>query len=84
MANTHRHDFNQDFPAFGYSKSTVSMTRGDPALYTAENYHTSWEVHELERRTDAENLIQSLAKRYDTSEEVIRKVIADWQAGRGD
>lgn len=39
-------------------------------------------VHELEEQTDTEGMIQTLAKRYDTSKEVIRKAIADWQAGR--
>lgn len=41
-------------------------------------------VHELESQTDTENLIKVLAERYDTSEEIIRKAIADWQAGRGE
>lgn len=38
-------------------------------------------LNELEKQTDSENLIQILAERYDTSEEVIQKAIADWQAG---
>lgn len=38
-------------------------------------------LNELERQTDSDTLIQTLAERYDTSEEVIKKAIADWQAG---
>lgn len=39
-------------------------------------------LHELEKQTSAENLIQTLAERYETSEEVVKKALADWQAGK--
>jgi hypothetical protein len=39
-------------------------------------------VHDLERQTDSGNLIDILARRYDTDPETVEKILAEWSSGR--
>lgn len=39
-------------------------------------------VNQLEQQTDSNNLIDTLAKRYDVPRNVVEQVIAEWSAGR--
>ena len=38
-------------------------------------------LNELEKQTDSETLIQLLAERYNTPEEIVKMAIAEWQSG---
>ena len=39
-------------------------------------------VNQLEQQTDSNNLIDTLAKRYDAPRTIVEQVIAEWSAGR--
>lgn len=39
-------------------------------------------LNKLERQTDSQNLIRTLAKRYNVSAILVEQVIAEWSAGK--
>lgn len=58
------------------------MTDKDDVLLRQKILNHLEGLNELERKKGPDELIKAIAKRYDMPEIMVKKVIAEWQAGK--